>query len=1102
MTKMTLQNLVILLTASSALAVPQVREVPFPYRTIQAAVDAAVDGDTVIVHPGVYTGEGNRDIDFGGKAITIRSEDPDEQPIVAATIIDCQGSPEEPHRAFILANFEGPDSIIAGFTIMNGHIQTDGPPAGAPETEEGTTGGDGEDGYGGAIYCAGSAPTIRNCVIINCTAAGGTGGAGAPGEPGIPPDPGDPNDPNDDVPGVPPTEGGAGGNGGAGFGGAIYCDPNSGPTIVNCRISDCTALGGRGGKGGKGGQPADPNDPNGPDGADGEPGPADGGGIYVGPGSAATIIDCFFENCSASVPGEAEGEGEGQGTTRGGAIFYGDGYSGTFAGDVNNCRATLGAGIFCDANSTFTLTGNNINACSGTDGVGVYCGGTSVLTITDCSITNGTGGSGVGIYCGPDCYATITRTQITNNSGDGDGVAIYCQSGPILTVVDCNILESNSGGAGGAVYAGAGGQVEFENCRIAQSTAIGMGGAIYCGGGDLSLTNCQITESSTAGDGGAIFYGSGGQLSLVGCEITNSTTTGGFGGAVYGGNPTAEDIETEVLIHDCLISGAKALYGGGICLAGSNSTVSDCNISGNEAEYGGGAFWHKSKVTIENCNITDNIAQAEGYCSGGGLYLLDCFLSADYIRVMGNSAVGFGGGIVVNGPTSLRGTPQLHNCLVVGNTAGLDGGGVSISEDAKLTIANCTVVGNQVTDAQGTGGGLNCYAATVDIINSIFWGNSAPVGTQLAVGDPLEPANPPAAIDAAYSDIQGGELAVFVAAGCTVNWDASNIAEAPLFTEGYHLQQKITGDLADSPCVDAGSDLADSLGLQRYFSTRTDDVPDANIVDMGYHYRVQGVTCDCDLDGDMDFDDLNVLFSYWLEDRCDLFNNCEGADVNLDKFANFLDFALCVLAYSPPERIPPTPNPSAWAEEPHQIVDPDSGAANVVSMTAVTASDPSGVQYLFVCTAGPGHDSGWQDSPTYIDSGLESNTLYTYKVKTRDKSPRGNETEWSAEVSVLVDASPPTPNPSLWKRRPFEYYYAAADTYYHGMEAEAATDPSGVEYLFYCIDTGQSSGWRDSPVYGVPVPGPGLFYTYIVKTRDKSVVQNEGLESEPATVGF
>ena len=127
---------------------------------------------------------------------------------------------------------------------------------------------------------------------------------------------------------------------------------------------------------------------------------------------------------------------------------------------------------------------------------------------------------------------------------------------------------------------------------------------------------------------------------------------------------------------------------------------------------------------------------------------------------------------------------------------------------------------------------------------------------------------------------------IYVEDGCTLNgWDwnpdsdswepnftdSHNINADPLFTEGYHLSQIEARDIADtnSPCLDAGSDSAEALGLHRY-TTRTDSVPDANIVDMGYHYGPSSMPGDIDFDGNIDMADLMVLSSYWLQEDCNL----------------------------------------------------------------------------------------------------------------------------------------------------------------------------------------------------------------------------------------
>jgi len=59
--------------------------------TIQDAINNAVDGDTIIVMKGIYSGEGNYNLDFKGKALVIQSEEPENYECIASTIIDPKG---------------------------------------------------------------------------------------------------------------------------------------------------------------------------------------------------------------------------------------------------------------------------------------------------------------------------------------------------------------------------------------------------------------------------------------------------------------------------------------------------------------------------------------------------------------------------------------------------------------------------------------------------------------------------------------------------------------------------------------------------------------------------------------------------------------------------------------------------------------------------------------------------------------------------------------------------------------------------------------------------------------------------------------------------
>lgn len=121
--------------------------VPDEYLTIQEALDVATDGDLVLVGPGEYTGVGNRDLTFNGKAVALRSTHGE-----FATVIRCDGSVNEHHRGFIFNASEDDDTTVSGFTIINGWHE-----------------------YGGAVFCENASATITHCNFVNntCVSNGG-----------------------------------------------------------------------------------------------------------------------------------------------------------------------------------------------------------------------------------------------------------------------------------------------------------------------------------------------------------------------------------------------------------------------------------------------------------------------------------------------------------------------------------------------------------------------------------------------------------------------------------------------------------------------------------------------------------------------------------------------------------------------------------------------------------------------------------------------------------------------------------------------------------------------------------------------------------------
>ncbi len=119
------------------------------FPTIQAALDAAVTGDVIELSDGIFRGDGNRDITYRGKSVTVRSRSGDP----AACVISCEASPADPHRGFVFASQESRDAVLEGVTIRDAcHY------------------------WGGAVACDSGSPTIRRCIFRSNRSPSSEGG--------------------------------------------------------------------------------------------------------------------------------------------------------------------------------------------------------------------------------------------------------------------------------------------------------------------------------------------------------------------------------------------------------------------------------------------------------------------------------------------------------------------------------------------------------------------------------------------------------------------------------------------------------------------------------------------------------------------------------------------------------------------------------------------------------------------------------------------------------------------------------------------------------------------------------------------------------------
>ena len=915
----------LLLTAACVADVLNVPSEEYP--SIQQAINLASDGNTIVVAPGRYY----ENINFLGKAVTVRSSNPNDPNIVATTIID-GNRPADANFASVVTfkNGETTTSVIEGFTI---------------------TGGTGSwlsvwwqfKGYlwnrcGGGILCSNySTPTIRKNIITRNL---------------------------------------------AGEGGGIYCYNHSNAAITDNTISDNNAIINHGF--------ADPNlnDSNIYDHGDGgaivgfqycnltiknntiqhNHAYSYGGGIHLRQWSNGLIENNLITQNSSML-----GAGihitytsapivrkntitENIATSLGGGGIYIYYLSNPLVEQnlitQNSSSNGAGIGVYWDSNPTIRnniITKNLLGAGIRISGLapvitnntisfnrynGIqYESGASPI-ITNNIITSNYSGNGINALgtAGTIKYNDVWGHSAGNYSstvGDLTGVNgnisadpkfinpdnndfhLDCNSPCINTAdpnssTDYNDFDGQNRKMGQFVDIGADEakpvwnitkskqydtiQAAVNDANNGQTIVVTVGSHKGTGNknvdfmakaitvqsaepNDIAFIQSTIIDSENNGRGFWLHRGEGPNSIIQGISIINGGSI--FeGGGIYCGDPIF-NIGSSPTIRNCIFMyNAPIDHGGAIyCGYGSNATITNCYFESNAFNpygYGGGIYCYKSSPVITNCTFINNKAVGSGRHGGAVCCWGDSMVSSNAI---------------------------VANCLVIGNSAGHRGGGL-YAYWSSPTFVNCTVIGNKALE----GGGIGSFRQSNPlVVNCIVRNNIAPDGNQLALINTLRVWYPYQFITEMTiknSNIQGGQAGVCVDPNMILHWQSGNIDAEPNFVDlgywndantplnpnddfyvigNYHL-------LPASVCINKGDN--NSVPVQSVNDIDSEQRVFDGTVDMGADEFVTNIA-DFNMDWIVDFADLFVYSQYWLCDVEDL-----PADFVDDGFINFADFAV------------------------------------------------------------------------------------------------------------------------------------------------------------------------------------------------------------------
>lgn len=301
--------------------------------------------------------------------------------------------------------------------------------------------------------------------------------------------------------------------------------------------------------------------------------------------------------------------------------------------------------------------------------------------------------------------------------------------------------------------------------------------------------------------------------------IENLTVTNGYHATQGSGIFLYSTKQTTQRLIDCVIEGCTTADGAlrqyDVASISTHLEIVNCVFRNNETAsalytYRLGTF------DIRDSRIENNNGRGINLAAGSG--------QISNTQIINNHAGADGGGIYIN----MSGDLTLFNCLIASNTCQTTstkgGGGIYKAGAGNLSVQNCTIVTNVCFGTYGQGG-IHREAGTVDLINTILWGNIRDEGTVVNYdwwsAAPYKIRSMTNTITAPLTNtISRPPVALYP--------DSNNIDADPLFMNAesgdYRLQRL-------SPAVNAGINLAWMAGA----------------VDLDGNLRVDGMTFKVDI---------------------------------------------------------------------------------------------------------------------------------------------------------------------------------------------------------------------------------------------------------------